>query len=328
MSSKHLIFINTMCEKIENARMKKFVVRILFFGIPIIVFLFLTEYLLRNIPNDYSYKNAYLKENAKNIETLFLGSSHAYYGINPKYFSGNSFNASHISQTIDLDYKLIDKYASDFKKLEYIVIPIDYFSLFTRTSTGIEAWRMKNYNIYYDLKASSNPKDYFELFSFSFKKSIQRITASYYDEKNNMTCSRLGYGIIDSKQADLIETGKTAAERHTKKDYTYLDESIEIINKIIDYAEKNNKTVLFYTSPAYSSYRNNLDSTQLKTTINKMDSISKNHINSFYINLLDDKSFIADDFRDGDHLNMMGAKKLTMMINSYIEKIKHFQQLN
>lgn len=302
--------------------MKKFLIKVSLFSVPFILFLLITEYLLRNIPNDYSYKNQYLEKNAKNIETLFLGSSHTYYGINPEYFSGNSFNASHISQTIDLDYKLIKKYAQDFNKLQYIVIPIDYFSLFGRTSTGVESWRMKNYNIYYNMKTSINPTDYLELFSFSLKRNLERVKAYYCSNKDNLTCSNLGYGNTEIKQLNLIETGETAAKRHTKKEKKYLNESIEIINKIVSYAENNNKNILFYTSPAYYTYRDNLDSIQLKVTINKIDSISNKHRNSFYINLMGDDSFIAEDFRDADHLNTNGAKKLTQIINNYIEKIK------
>ena len=302
--------------------MKKFLIKVCLFTVPFILFLLITEYLLRNIPNDYSYKNQYLEKNAKNIETLFLGSSHAYYGINPEYYSGKSFNASHISQTIDLDYKLIKKYAQDFNKLQYIVIPIDYFSLFARTSIGVESWRMKNYNIYYNMKTSIKPKDYLELFSFNLKRNLKRIKAYYYYNIDNLTCSNQGYGNTEMEQSDLIKTGKIAAEKHTKKEKNYLKESIEIINEIISYAENNNKNILFYISPAYYTYRDNLDSIQLKITIDKIDSISNKHKNSFYINLMGDKNFIAEDFRDADHLNTNGAKKLTQIINNYIEEIK------
>ena len=302
--------------------MKRFSLNFLIFIIPIILFLIITEYALREIPNDYSYKNNYLKNNAHNIETLFLGSSHTYYGINPDYFPGNSFNASHISQSIDLDYKLINKYSDKFENIENIVIPIDYFSLFSRTSTGIEYWRMKNYNLYYNLNTSTNPKDYMEIFSFSIKKNIGRIIDYYYYGKSNITCSTLGYGNLERKQADLIETGKTAAARHTKKDKKLLDESIEIIIEIIEYSRQKNVDVLFYTSPAYKTYRNNLDSGQYQLTINTIDSISNKYDNAYYYNLISDEGFTQEDFRDADHLNENGAKKLTNKIARIIEKNK------
>jgi hypothetical protein len=302
--------------------MRRFIYKTVFLVIPIIIIAIVYECLLRNIPNDYSYKNEYFQKNAQNIETIFFGSSHTYYGINPIYFPGNSFNASHISQSIDLDYELIIKYSHKFKKLETLIIPIDYFSLFSRTSSGTEAWRMKNYNIYYNLNTSLNLKENFEFFSFSLKKNTQRIIGYYRYKKNYITCSSLGYGNVDKEQADLIETGKTAAQRHTQKDKIYLNDNISIVNNIITFAEQNNLTVLFYTSPAYYSYRTNLDCTQYHITTSTIDSICNNHNNTYYFNLIAGNNFIAEDFRDANHLNKDGAEKLTKIINEKLGKIR------
>ena len=66
------------------------------------------ELLLRNIPNDYSFKKNYLNTKSNSIEVLFLGSSHIYYGINPEYISRNSFNGSHISQSLNFDLEILE----------------------------------------------------------------------------------------------------------------------------------------------------------------------------------------------------------------------------
>ena len=303
--------------------MKIFIKKFILIFSPIIIFFFITESLLRNIPNDYSYKNEYFEKNAENIETLFLGNSHAYYGINPEYFTGNSFNASHISQTIDLDLELIKKYSSRFEELKYLVVPIDYPTLFTRASTGQEKWRMKNYNIYYGLNLSSSLGEYFEVLSFDLQSNFRRMIHYYYWNRDNLTCSEFGYGNVEVEPKDLIETGKSAAERHTKEDKSYFTESVDIINEMISYAEKNDINMLFYTSPAYETYWNNLDSAQLYETINTIEEICNNHQNTRYINLLSSSSFVATDFWDADHLNKNGAKKLTKIINDNIQKFKN-----
>lgn len=303
--------------------MKRFIKKTTLFIVPILICFGVAEYLLRHIPNDYSYKNYYLNKNAQNVEALFLGSSHTYYGINPEYYSGNGFNASHISQSIDLDYELINKYSGKFEKLKFIVMPIDYFSLYGRTSAGIESWRMKNYNIYYDLNVSINPKQYFELFSFSPKKNAQRIVAHYIYNKNYITCSKFGYGITDIKQnEDIIGNGKEAALRHTKADKKYLEGSIRILDDMISYAEKKDIIVLFYTTPAYQSYRDNLDLDQYHMTVKTIDSISRSHNNSYYFNFMADDNFKKHHFRDADHLNKQGAKLLTEILNRKISEIK------
>lgn len=296
--------------------MKRFLKKILFFSIPILLLLVSLEFLLRLIPNDYSYKKVYLDKNSNTLEILFLGSSHTYYGINPEYIDHPSFNASHISQTIDLDFEIINKYSNKFEKLKWIVIPIDYFTLFSRTSTGIESWRIKNYNIYYELKLSNNIKDNSEILTFNSDRNISRIFSYFVNNINGITCTKLGYGNIYRKQTDLMTTGKTAAKRHTGIDINYYRESQLIIEKIITYAEKNNKKILFYTNPAYYSYVQNLDPVQINMTINSIDSICKGHKNCFYINFLSDRRFEAADFRDADHMNKPGAEKLTkIMIN-------------
>ncbi|HRB69044.1 MAG TPA: hypothetical protein PLC92_02955, partial [Chitinophagales bacterium] len=77
------------------------------------------ELLLRDIPNDYSFKKNYLNTNSNNIEVLFLGSSHIYYGINPEYISQKSFNAAHISQSLNFDLAILEKYKDRWTNLKY-----------------------------------------------------------------------------------------------------------------------------------------------------------------------------------------------------------------
>ena len=57
------------------------------------------EFLVRHIPNDYNSKIKYLQEHSSEIEILALGSSHAYFGVNPDFLSSKCFNLSHIAQT-------------------------------------------------------------------------------------------------------------------------------------------------------------------------------------------------------------------------------------
>lgn len=290
----------------------------MFFLLPLMVFVLLMEHLLRIIPNDYNYKNEYLIKNSNNISKLFLGSSHTYYGINPNFVSGSAFNASHISQSIDLDYKIIKKYKNNWNVLEYIIIPIDYFTLFSRLSNGIEYWRVKNYNLYYDMQLSNSLSDHSELLSVSFKSNLSRINSYYFLNKTSMTCSELGFGNNFINNKDLVKTGKEAALRHTKSDLSKLDESVGILKEIINFASKNNIRIIFYTSPAYKTYVSNLDLNQMNLTLNTLNELVEKNKNCSYFNLLEDPSFDSFDFRDADHLNPKGAKKLSLKIDELI----------
>lgn len=48
--------------------------------------------------------------------------------------------------------------------------------------------------------------------------------------------------------------------------------------------------------------------------------LASSHNNCDYYNLIDDSNFIEKDFYDADHLSEIGAKKLSKLISSKIEK--------
>ena len=200
--------------------MKQFLTKVILISLPILFGAIFMEFLLRNIPNDYLFKKQYLDKNSSEIETLILGSSHSFYGFNPEYFSSNTFNASHISQSLNYDFEILKKYQNQFNNLKTIILPISYFTLFGKLEAGSESWRVKNYIIYYDLNSSKSLIDYSEVLSNRINVNIKRIASYYVLGNSTISCTDLGWGTsFNSKNArDLAETGKTAAKRHTRED--------------------------------------------------------------------------------------------------------------
>lgn len=311
--------------------MQKFAIKIILFLFPTFLLAILLELMLRDIPNDYSFKRKFLDKNSSKIEVLILGSSHAYFGINPQFFQLKSFNAAYISQSIDYDLEIFKKYKHNFKNLNYIIIPVDYFTLYSQLEGGIEKWRIKNYNIYYDLnKFNYSYSDNFELSNGKISTNLDRLKEYYFKhEINSISCNKYGWGTsyksINNK--DLIETGISASKRHTKniKNNCYYKKNIEAINSFIQLAKTINAKIIFITSPAYKTYVENLDSNQLNSTIEFMNKLPKNNSNVFYYNLLNDKSFKSKDFYDADHLNEIGAKKLSLKLDSIISHTNKLQ---
>ena len=300
--------------------MKKFLIKISLFLLPFITLFTLLEYGLRKIPNDYSYKNQYLKNHSSKIEVLFLGSSHAYFGINPEFIkSKNSFNGAHVGQALRYDLEILKKY--NFSDLEYLVIPIDYLSLYPE---GESKSYIKNYKIYYGFETKGGGfSNNFEALNGLFNKKIEQVWDYLYYDKNNLTSNSLGWGTIykSENQQDLVKTGKLRAEQQTKKNDQYLIKNINRVNEIIKISKSNNFKILFYTSPAYITYKEYLDTNQLKITIDTITNICKENNNLYYYNLLNDSQFIKEDFWDGNHLNELGAKKLTIKLDSILSNL-------
>jgi len=302
--------------------MKKFLYVSILFSIPIFSSLIISELLLRQIPNDYSYKKNYLDSHSNEIELLYLGSSHVYYGLNPKYSEFNSFNASHISQSINFDLAILEKYKNNWSNLHYIVIPIDYFSMYSTLEDGIEKWRVKNYSIYYEINTSSRFSSNFEMLNGQFKTNLGRLKSHLLNNSTDITCNKLGWGknYNSYDNRDLIQSGKAASKRHTieNNDNSCFDNNIKTLNSIIKFAKNNKVKLIFFTSPAYETYSENLEQKQLNNTINAISQKANKNLNVFYYNLLNDETFTAEDFYDADHLNEKGAKKLTIKIDSLI----------
>ncbi|WP_457268076.1 hypothetical protein [Pedobacter sp. UYEF25] len=286
------------------------------------------ELLLRNIPNDYSFKNNYLNAKSNTIEVLFLGSSHIYFGIDPEYITRKSFNGAHISQSLNFDLAILEKYNDRWENLKYVIIPIDYFSMYSTLEDGIENWRVKNYRIYYDISTFGNYWSGFEIFNGKLPTNILRAKSYLFNKKSDITCNKFGFGTSYNSQdsKDLIETGKTAAKRHTIKlenNQTIFSENIQTVKSIIEFAKNHNVKIIFITCPAYLTYSENLNPIQLDNSVNIIKQLSAKNTNTAYYNFLTDKTFIAKDFYDGDHLNEIGAKKLTLKIDSIISNKEH-----
>ncbi|QIY92253.1 hypothetical protein [Chryseobacterium gallinarum] len=307
--------------------MKKLVIKILLFTFPIIICLGLIEFFLRNIPNDYSYKADYLKNKASKIEVLYLGSSHIYFGVNPEYSQYKAFNAAMTSQDITLDWKLFNKYKWD--NLKTIVIPIDYISLYSKLENGIEAWRMKNYVLYYDLK-SRNITNNAEILNGRFSDNINRLNKYYIYKKYDIDCNELGFGTTykHAIKKDIKNDAIKASERHSvdiksKHSIQYYKENTEAIKNFISYAKEKKINILFVSTPVTKYYLNLTKNEQLYSTFSFLKKQIENNTNCHYFNLMNDPEFSEGYFYDADHLNDLGAKKFTIKIDNLIQKISN-----
>lgn len=303
--------------------MRNFLKSTILFLLPVLILGIMDEFLLRHIPNDYELKSSYLKKHTNEIAILFLGSSHAFYGVNPAIIKENSFNAAYYSQSLDLDDKILEKYSNSWKNLKFIVIPISYFSLYSTLKDDEESWRLKNYDMYYGIETTGKLSNHFEIFS-KCEQNMYKLYLYYFQKHSLLTSSHLGWGIYrtETSKTDFPSSGAKAAKRHTAINKKYFVSNKSVLEHIIKFADQRNIQVLFYTPPAYKTYQRNLNAKQLNQTTTLMENLAAHRRNVTYINLLKDNSFQMEDFHDADHLNKFGAKKLTVMLDLAIHHIK------
>ena len=237
------------------------------------------EVALRAIPNDYKQKRNYMDSHSNEIEVLILGSSHSLYGINPKYFSQKTYNMAYVSQSLDLDYKILEKYQDRFKNLKTIIVDISYFSLYVTLETGPESWRAKNYNIYYDIQTSKATNN-FEVLTNKLDINYSRMKLYYIKRIKNdkafidsIFTAKMYNGWIPLKPAKTFDNleGIAAAKRHTyditqKSKVEIHDELTNILGKIVDWSKQKNVKVVFVTTPTYKTYYSRINADQWDNT--------------------------------------------------------------
>ncbi len=300
--------------------MKTFVRYTVLFFLPVVLLAGAAEILIREIPKNYIEKRIYLDTHADSLEVLFLGNSHAMDGINPDFIQKKSFNAAFPSQTYDLDLSILRHYDSEWKKLEYIVLPVSYCSLFEILSQGKEDWRVKNYVLYMGLDVSGKLSDHSEILGNKLWYSLLRLYQHYLLGQSEITCTSLGW---DGKQAanpeELAESGKEKARLHTNQDQGV--SSLPFLRSILAYAQDRKIKVILYTPPAYRTYTENMNPGQWKETQETVRQLQQEYPDVFYFNFLEDPDFDPEDFYDGDHLSLQGSRKFTLRMNDLLNKM-------
>lgn len=313
--------------------MKKFILKTIFFLLPIFVLAVIMEISLRTIPNDYKQKRDYMDSHSNEIEVLILGSSHSLYGINPRYFSQKTYNMAYVSQSLDLDYKILEKYHDRFKNLKTIIVDISYFSLYATLETEAESWRAKNYNIYYDIPTSKATNN-FEVLTNKLDINYGRMKLYYIKRIKNdkafidsIFTAKMYNGWIPLKPAKTFDNleGIAAAKRHTyditqKSKVEIHDELTNVLGKIVDWSKQKNVKVVFVTTPTYKTYYNRINAVQWDNTHKIIENICRKNSNCQYINLLKNEGnlFTEKDFSDADHLSETGAEKMSKLINKLL----------
>ncbi len=291
-----------------------------YFMIPVAIIIMFLEISLRQIPNDYSYKNEWLSENSRDLKILSLGPSNGYFGIDPNYFQQKAFNAAHISQSINYDLFIFDKFLPLFDSLKYVIIPVSQLTPYYSLENSDEYWRIKNYTIFYECKYHRyQPEFNSEFFGNNLISVVPRIKGYYSGGISELYCNELGFGLnysFGKRKTDWENTGFSDA-KHQKSNISkeLYNQNLGCLNRIIEECNNRDISVILIAIPAWHTFVKNIDTRLLESTDAIYIHLAELNRNVRYINLLNDKRFVADDFYDADHLDEIGAKKLTLILN-------------
>ena len=312
--------------------MKPFYIYCISILFPIILFFSIGEYLVRQVPNPYKYKEYWMEKHQKEVETLIMGGSQTFYGVKPNLLEGKAFNLANTSQGLEYDYFILNRFSCPY--LKTIIIPISYLTMFQGPlEEGIEWYRAIFYKIYMDYPEHSSFSRY--NFEFTNQKIFLGKLEKYYKGLAGLTYNKgydeWGWGneyLLSKKKYNIWNDGteaETAVKRHTPKDWNRALKRAEINTKrlrdIANTCKEKQITLILITTPCWHSYVELLDKRQLNKTYELIKQIQKDY-DVVYFDYLKDKRFEANDFFDSNHLSEIGAEKFTIILNNDINKAK------
>lgn len=300
--------------------MKRFLVKIFLFLLPVAALAVFLEYSQRSMPNELRYKAQFMRRHADELELVVLGPSYTH-RLNLNYIGCKAFNLSYMNQPAERNYQLWSHYRHRLPRLKYVVYSLSYW-FHQNTVDGLEAWREPFYNIHYSLPVSglnlsarfivANPKIVTKM---DWGALLRRHTA---DERPS--CDSLGSTPANGRDRDwATKSAEFMARRHADIDPRNALHNRRMLEKVIAECEEDGVKVLLVTPPTWHTYYELLPPEVIAMTEELGREMAATHGNVTYINLKGDDRFTEEDFTDCTHLNYdHGGRKMATILRDYI----------
>ena len=277
---------------------------------PIAILAIGLEFYVESIPNSYTYKRQYMEQHAAEIQTLVLGSSYAYDGIDAEVLP-NAFNLANSSQCFEDDYRLLQRYIVDMDSLQTVILPLSYSSLQMVSSSN----RRGYYTIYMDLYPRWPISKYsFECYNLELmtKKIIKHTL-----REDVVRCDSLGQRIghtLDSRHVDWQDTEALVANDRFvgPAAMPYVEENTYRLRRIALECQVSGVEFYLVKMPALQDYRDAMPPEQVEAMNQALESIASKFD---CVRVLNYQDWGTDaDFWNATHLNTDGARRFTTEI--------------
>jgi hypothetical protein len=314
---------------------KIFARKVCIFLIPILLAVVGFEIYLRNISTVYTKKLSGLLSNADSIEVLIVGNSHACYGLLPAEFSMRAFNSAQTHQSIYFDKRITLKYIDQLVNLKYVLISVDFHSLYFSSQGIRNVWSYYAYNIEYKNRLPLISKISY-LNGYTAKASISFLRKHLFTNKPFNVPIELESNseyIGDGNFNQIVFRG-TDGDAFNPSAYLHRSlafnntvnqsrENEEIIFDLIDFILKlksKGVTPILITLPVYNEFLPYLD-----TEISAKNKVEIERIRDLY-NLeyfnFTDTILPKNYFYNCDHLNANGARHISRIVNAKLDSIE------
>ena len=311
----------------------RFLCKLLLFLLPLLTLFGYAEVRLRRVSNGYRDKRVFLERQLDSVEVLVLGSSHAYFGIDPQCLSLRAVNLAFTNQSLYYDTRLVREYLDRMPRLQLVVVEVNCVSLWRQIADGQEPWRDYFYYHFWGIRYRNLAR--FDPMMVSYVALYTWKATLGYARRNfnvNPTCDPLSNGRApascpngfgndpaDTTTSPALVRDSWGKDRvrclDSMMQASHLSENIADLDTMLEELGRKHIRVVFVTVPAFESYSRYLSPAVNLRNVQVMDSLCSKYV-CRRVDYLTDKRFLASDFRDADHLNFRGAQKLSRILNN------------
>jgi len=298
--------------------MKKILLKIALFSLPVAVIIIFMEICVRTYPSMYETKKAQLMLAADSVETLILGNSSAMDGIDPTQINEYAFNFAFAAQPLFFDIKLTEKYLHELPRVKHIVISTIFASFFHEGS------RSFYYHKYFGINYKNEhywKEDMLQSFFVLDSDQLRHIIAhTFYNRpKFDLLKGWSSFHNTDYQSVESDEKAKLRANFFNAvcADYKGGDAVFNELDEFLFWLVEQNIVPILVSMPYHPNVRKYLDHRIESSNTARLTFLAEKY-NIPFLDLYADSDFITDDFHNFDHLNSQGAAKLGRKINEVL----------
>ena len=299
------------------------------FFLPIIALYIMVEMKVSEIPNRFSVIRDYIKKDGDKIEIAVFGSSQIQNGINPEFLNKPTINLGSLGQHHNTDFTLLKGLKNRFPNLKTVVFEASY-GHFEIPHNSKYYWKNSVFLKYYHVNTFGRPvtpKD--SLLFISHPGKFSKIISDYYlktaeiNRVNQYGFDTLNFeGKYKKQNYDSLSIIKKPIKIYKRESLETFHYNANYFYNMIDYCIEQNLQVIILSPPTQSHYNVLRNNSILKRRNRVLSQVKETHNNIHLLNLETDLSFTIKDFKNENHLNPNGAKKLTIKLDSLINTIE------
>lgn len=298
--------------------MRHFLQQLLLFLLPIALLAVGAECYMRCcVPNSYRIKAELMERTKDSVEAIVLGNSHAYSGIKPDLLPGVAVNMANVSQVLDTDLRLLERYAPQCPCLKQVYLVCDNSNLFDLSLEQTDEWfRCTYYTLYMDGLGGHSRWSRYGLELAHFNSFRGKLTKYWHLQRPD--CDPLGWDTDNSLQAKR-EAGwdstqvADALRRHTCNDWQQARRNARTVMEMARYCQTRGIRLTLLCTPVTPAYAAGVPPRQLEA-IRRVHKEACQKYGAESLDLSRTEAFAPDDYFDSDHLTHEGAAKLTRLL--------------